>query len=95
VAALIPLWRNRPYKRPQDLVTRAAKSSLVYAIYMSVVSLASAVMAYVLRRHLMVWKIFAPRYMLGGLSILVVDFMMVVAVWASGHTVSRVSELFA
>lgn len=94
-AALLPIWRSAPHKRPAVAVTRVAKSALVFALYVSVVSLGSAVMAYVLRRHLMVWKIFAPRYMLGGLTLVAADFVIVVAIIATGYTVLRVSQLFS
>jgi phosphatidylinositol glycan class O len=35
--------------------------------------LSSAASAAWFRRHLMVWKVFAPRFMMAGLSVLAVD----------------------
>jgi phosphatidylinositol glycan class O len=33
-----------------------------------------------LRRHLMVWNVFAPRFMLGGITLLGVDISLLLAV---------------
>ncbi|KAI9513378.1 hypothetical protein F5148DRAFT_1155355 [Russula earlei] len=47
-----------------------------------------------LRRHLMVWKVFAPRYMLGALELLLVDAAVLVGVGLGvGRSVSRISRI--
>ncbi|KAG6829632.1 hypothetical protein H0H92_003965 [Tricholoma furcatifolium] len=44
-----------------------------YMAYYATLLLGTAVSAAILRRHLMVWKVFAPRFMAGVLGILVAD----------------------
>ncbi|TRM58967.1 hypothetical protein BD626DRAFT_509328 [Schizophyllum amplum] len=46
-------------------------------IYYAALMLGAAVSAAILRRHLMVWKVFAPRYMAAAAEMLVVDVSVV------------------
>ncbi|KZP23970.1 hypothetical protein FIBSPDRAFT_822718 [Athelia psychrophila] len=50
--------------------------------------------AALLRRHLMVWKIFAPRFMLGGVGLLAVDAGVLVGLLAFERVRARVDSLF-
>jgi len=59
------------------IVSNALKISLGVALYHGTLTLGTAISAAILRRHLMVWKVFAPRFMLGGLSLLVVDLALI------------------
>lgn len=61
----IPLFRN------------LLKASTGYLTYQSLVALSSALWAAYFRRHLMVWKIFAPRFMIGGLTALACDVVLI------------------
>ncbi|KAJ2932872.1 hypothetical protein H1R20_g4230, partial [Candolleomyces eurysporus] len=60
-----------------ELDTRAKGDSTLAAlsmmIYYTSLLLGTSVSAAVLRRHLMVWKVFAPRFMAGVLGLLAVD----------------------
>lgn len=47
--------------------------SLGVQLYFTALLLGTATSAAILRRHLMVWKVFAPRFMLAGVTVLVVD----------------------
>ncbi|GAA6040378.1 hypothetical protein JCM8097_007587 [Rhodosporidiobolus ruineniae] len=55
-----------------------------YTGYIAAVGLASAACAAWLRRHLMVWKVFAPRFMLGGVVILATEVTVVLVAMAWG-----------
>ncbi|KAF5348739.1 hypothetical protein D9758_006793 [Tetrapyrgos nigripes] len=48
--------------------------------YYATLMFGSAVSAAILRRHLMVWKVFAPRFMAGVLGVLVVDVAAIIGV---------------
>lgn len=78
---LLALWNISP--RPNDTVPvlgHTVQVALAFSTYFATITFASALCAAWLRRHLMVWKVFAPRFMLGGVTLLVVDAMLIIAV---------------
>jgi len=78
---LLALWNISP--RPQGsipLIAHTLQVALAGMIYHTVTTLASAIFAAHLRRHLMVWKVFAPRFMLAGVTLLVFDLSLIIAV---------------
>jgi phosphatidylinositol glycan class O len=99
-ALAIPLfvfWNIPPKLADQPpLVTPRflLRSGALYSTYLAVVGLASAICSAWLRRHLMVWKIFAPRFMLAGTTILVSDFVLVVLAmwWGANGTLGKVKK---
>ncbi|KIJ32341.1 hypothetical protein M422DRAFT_234163 [Sphaerobolus stellatus SS14] len=65
------------------------------SVYFSALLVSTAVTAAFLRRHLMVWKVFAPRFMAAGASILVVDLGLLLGVAvAAGRTIDKVNAYF-
>ncbi|CAG8492280.1 10526_t:CDS:2 [Paraglomus occultum] len=86
---LAALW-NLPPKREVPMYQNVMKIVLYYMLYNSILTLSASFFAAWFRRHLMVWKIFAPRFMLGGLSLVVSD--LVVVVIAVGVGVGRVVD---
>jgi phosphatidylinositol glycan class O len=84
VALCVPLlavWNVSP--RPNGSVPvlgHTLQMALAFSTYFAAITLASAVTAAWLRRHLMVWKVFAPRFMLAGVTLVVVDVALLVAV---------------
>lgn len=75
-------------RSPSSLVlSRTLKLTLGTTLYHSALTFGTAFGSAALRRHLMVWKVFAPRFMLGGASLLIVDVALVFGV---GVGVSRV-----
>ena len=78
---LLALWNVSP--RPQSsvpLLGHTLQLILAFIIYHTSITFASAFFAAWLRRHLMVWKVFAPRFMLAGVTLLVVDVCLIVAI---------------
>ncbi|CEQ38709.1 SPOSA6832_00163, partial [Sporobolomyces salmonicolor] len=78
---LFVLWNLSPTLKDQTPLTvgrHLLRAGAYYATYEAVLGLSSAACAAWLRRHLMVWKVFAPRFMLGAVSILAVDATLVV-----------------
>ena len=72
---------------------RAALGTMVYHVLLL---LGSATCAAWLRRHLMAWNIFAPRFMLAAVATLVVDVALLFGVAVGvGRTSDKVSRLFA
>ena len=58
----------------------ALKAALGMMIYFEVLLMGSATSAAFLRRHLMVWKVFAPRFMAAAAASLVVDLAVIFGV---------------
>ncbi|CAB4489695.1 unnamed protein product [Rhizophagus irregularis] len=52
------------------------RTIIYYNLYNSIITTSTAIWAAWFRRHLMVWKIFAPRFMLGGINLLCIDFVI-------------------
>ncbi|KAF8312210.1 hypothetical protein DL93DRAFT_2082318 [Clavulina sp. PMI_390] len=78
------------------LIPHALQLALSTQLYFSTILLGSATSAALLRRHLMVWKVFAPRFMLGGVVLLVVDAGLALGVWGGllWGVVGKVERLF-
>ncbi|KAI1793745.1 hypothetical protein LXA43DRAFT_204132 [Ganoderma leucocontextum] len=98
-APLLALWNVSPLPQPStDVKARAdaVRASLGTMLYHATLLLSSATCAAWLRRHLMVWKIFAPRFMLAAATVLVVDLAVLFGVAVGvGRVSARVSRLFA
>lgn len=98
VALAVPLiaqWKISPSKEPSSLLTITARTSLTLVAYQTVVTLSSMVFAMHFRRHLMIWKIFAPRFMLAGLALGVTNVVVFIAVIAfSGRSISYINRIF-
>ncbi|ORX36322.1 putative ER membrane localized phosphoryltransferase [Kockovaella imperatae] len=93
---LLGIWNISP--RPQStlpILGHVLQLVLGFMIYHTSITFTSAFFAAWLRRHLMVWKVFAPRFMLAGVTLLVVDICLLVAVAIGFRTTSwKVSKTF-
>lgn len=92
---LLAIWNVSP--RPNDtvpIVGHVLQVCLAFSTYFAAIALASATCAAWLRRHLMVWKVFAPRYMLAGITLLIVDVGLIAAVAVFGLTQQKVKRTF-
>jgi phosphatidylinositol glycan class O len=92
---LAVLWKIPPSVKPKAVITRITRSLLGIAFYQALVTFSTMIWAAYFRRHLMIWKIFSPRYMLGGVSLLVVDVFVVVALAVGGQTVTYITGIFS
>ncbi|KAI9793352.1 MAG: mannose-ethanolamine phosphotransferase gpi13 [Peltula sp. TS41687] len=73
---LVALWRRRPAgERPSLVGADVGRALCAYLAYHGVVNLATTVGAYWLRRHLMLYRIFSPRWMVGSVVLLVCDLV--------------------
>ncbi|KAK0441449.1 hypothetical protein EV421DRAFT_1904903 [Armillaria borealis] len=88
-APLLALWNRPPLfisagdEQPRiDVKVRgeSVMAALGMMMYYASLLLGTAVSAAVLRRHLMVWKVFAPRFMAGVVGVLVVDVAVIIGV---------------
>ncbi|KAG0700089.1 alkaline-phosphatase-like protein [Suillus ampliporus] len=88
-APLLVLWNLPPLPHPKSLGASALRAGIGMSLYFSVLAFGAAVFAAVLRRHLMVWKIFAPRYLFAAFALCAVDVGVLIGV---GVGVGRVRE---
>lgn len=68
---LIVLWKQPP-KKP-GLLGNVIQAIATHGLYFAVINLATTMWAGWLRRHLMLYRIFSPRYMVGAVVLIVVD----------------------
>ena len=87
---------SAPKSQARVAALAAMRAALGTSQYFGVLLLGSALSAAWLRRHLMVWKVFAPRYMLGAIELLCVDLAVLVGLWLGvGRIVSRITRMFS
>ena len=92
---LLVLWNLPPLPSPRGLTASSLRAGLAIMLYFSILLLGSATSAAVLRRHLMVWKIFAPRYMFGALSLIAIDVGVLVGIGiGAGRVRERIEKIF-
>lgn len=80
---LVALWNLAPLPHPASTVQakrESVRAALGVMLYHSVLLLGSAASSAWLRRHLMVWKVFAPRLMNAAATLLVVDVAVLLGV---------------
>ena len=70
---LVVLWKQSPKKR--GLLEDVTKAIATNGLYYAVLNLATTMWAGWLRRHLMLYRIFSPRFMLGAAVLMVVDLI--------------------
>ena len=70
---LIALWKQPP-KKPR-LLSDVAKALATLMLYHAVINLATTMWAGWLRRHLMLYRIFNPRFLTGAAVLLIVDLI--------------------
>lgn len=93
---LILIWNIAPtslakHTELDQQIFRAITGTNIYA---TVILLSSSLTAAWLRRHLMVWKIFAPRYMLSAVLLLVIDIAGIISMMVAERVSKKVKAVF-
>ena len=90
---LIVTWKQPP-RRP-GLLENVAKSMATFVLYHAVINLATSMWAGWLRRHLMLYRVFSPRFMTGAAVLLIVDLVgILVAIGGIRCNIASVAEVF-
>ncbi|KAI9677660.1 MAG: mannose-ethanolamine phosphotransferase gpi13 [Caeruleum heppii] len=90
---LVVLWKREPKRR--GLLSDVAKAMATHMLFHATINLATTCWAGWLRRHLMLFRIFSPRWMTGSAVLLVTDMVgVLVAVGALRWNVLSVAEVF-
>ncbi|CUM66192.1 uncharacterized protein PRCAT00003850001 [Priceomyces carsonii] len=93
---LITLWRLPPSNKPITVLSQIITDITTLMTYQTLTSLSSLIFAAYFRRHLMVWKIFAPRFMLSGLLLIVTNITLIIfTLWfGTGKILTQVNRIF-
>lgn len=99
---LAALWNRSPLptseKQPEADIQAKGESMLAalgIMMYYSALLLGTSVSAAILRRHLMVWKVFAPRFMTAVLELLAVDLAVLIGIGVGLERIAhRLSKTF-
>ncbi|KAL9130103.1 MAG: hypothetical protein Q9217_001619 [Psora testacea] len=90
---LIALWKQPPKKT--GLLKGVANALATFLLYHATINFATTMWAGHLRRHLMLYRIFSPRFMTAAAVLLVVDVIgALVGLGAFWFNMSSVSEVF-
>lgn len=90
---LVTLWKAPPKRA--GLLGSVTVAGATHMLYHAVTALSSVVCAGHLRRHLMLYRIFSPRFMLGAAVLLIVDIIIaLVAVGGVRWNGLAVAEIF-
>jgi phosphatidylinositol glycan class O len=94
---LTVLWKinDGPKQHPRLLVKEISRAWAWFLVYFAVEALATTMWAGHLRRHLMLYRIFSPRFMAGAAVLLVVDIVgILVVMMGSRVTALSVGNVF-
>lgn len=87
------LWKQ-DVKAP-GLLGKVAKAAATYILYHATIATCTVLWAAHLRRHLMLYRVFSPRFMLGALVLLIVDVVIaLVSVFSMRWNFLAVGEVF-
>lgn len=94
--ALITLWKIPPSFKPISLYSKIIENCGTLLIYETLITLSALIFATVFRRHLMVWKIFAPRFMFAALVQIVINVVLVVVTigFSCGRLILQINRIF-
>lgn len=93
---LITLWKVAPSNKPITALSQIITNVTTVMSYQTLTSISSLIFAAHFRRHLMVWKIFAPRFMLSGLLLMVLNVTLItLTLWfGTGRVLTQVNRIF-
>lgn len=90
---LVALWKQPP-KKPR-LLSDVAKALATFLLYHAVINLATTMWAGWLRRHLMLYRIFCPRFMAAAAVLLIVDLIgILIAIGSMRWNFASIAEVF-
>lgn len=73
---LLTLWGVQPSMKPISLYSTVVENCGMLIIYQTFITICCLIFATVFKRHLMVWKIFAPRFMFSVIYLILMDLVI-------------------
>ncbi|SCU82956.1 LAMI_0C01486g1_1 [Lachancea mirantina] len=95
--ALLTLWKQAPsVLKPQTILARIVSNCGMLLIYNTVLCLSTFAWVTHFRRHLMVWKIFCPRFILASLCLIVthVVIIFITIAFSSARLIKQINNIF-
>lgn len=100
---LLALWNVAPHRDrseeapapPMTLASSLLRATTGFLLAHAVLALSAAAFACFFRRHLMLFKIWVPRFMTGALALLLADVAVLLAVGAAWRISGKVHRIFA
>ncbi|KAH3665446.1 hypothetical protein OGAPHI_003630 [Ogataea philodendri] len=94
--SLMCLWKIPPTSKAISLISKIVENSSTLIIYQLCLTLSTLIMTNHFRRHLMVWKIFAPRFMLNGIILIAMNVILTLVTvgFATGRVIKRWNQVF-
>lgn len=95
--ALLTLWKQPPdVLKPQTLLGRIVSNCGVLITYQTILCLSSFIWVTHFRRHLMVWKIFCPRFIFASLTLIATQVMVTFGTiaFATGRLIPHIHDIF-
>lgn len=94
---LITLWRLPPTAKPITVLLQIVTNVTTLLTYQTIISIMSFIFSAHLRRHLMVWKVFAPRFMFSALLLIVFNVALtIITLWlATGRLLTQINRIFS
>ena len=90
---MVVLWKQPPKKG--GLLESVTRAMATHFLYYAVICLATSMWASWLRRHLMLYRVFSPRFMTGAVVLLIVDIVGIfVAIGGFRWNMLGVAEVF-
>lgn len=93
---LLVFWNVGPPLRgapPRPIMRQLFRTCIMFTAFYTMLALSAATFAAWHRRHLMVWKVFAPRFMLGGILLLAVDAGLLMALTTGSLVLRKASRM--
>lgn len=93
---LLVFWNVGPPLRgapARPLLRQLFRTCILFSCYFTMLAISAATFAAWHRRHLMVWKVFAPRFMLSSILLLAVDAALLLALWAGSIVLRKSSRM--
>lgn len=93
---LITLWRLPPSAKPITILSQIVTNVTTLMTYQTLISIMSFIFVAHFRRHLMVWKVFAPRFMLSALLLIIFNLTLtLVTMWFSTRRIlTQINRIF-
>lgn len=95
--ALVTLWKQQPdVLKPQTLLGRIVSNCGMLLTYNTVLCLSSFIWVTVFRRHLMVWKIFCPRFMFACFCLIITQVVIIfgTVAFATSRLIQHINDIF-
>ncbi|ODV97360.1 hypothetical protein PACTADRAFT_38885 [Pachysolen tannophilus NRRL Y-2460] len=88
-AGLLSVYKRSPSSKPITLISKIAENLIFFIMINLFLAFGSTLMTTFFRRHLMVWKIFAPRCFFSCMVLIVINAITIITIVSTGFVVKK------